>query len=374
MEMQNRSICFITGQLGLGGAEKQLFLLVKGLISNNWRVTIITLNPGKDDFWEQPLSDLGIKIIGVDGGIFNIRRIYQITKYLCNLKPSVVHSWTIHANPYAAVSGYLAKIPVRLGSERSNPNLTIKSLGRIRYFLCVIGLDCLITNSSKAKEALHTLRPKTKVIVIKNGFDFDGIISKNESRQYLGIDDEGYTIVGIGSLVPQKGFSTFVNIARSVVNKYPSIHFYLIGNGPLFDQLLNEISSASLEDNFIMLGLIPNIGQYLSAFDILCFTSQGEEGLPNVLLEAIASGLPVIAHDVGGVSEIVEDGKNGFLVPPNDVARFVDCIETLNANPELRNSMGKYGKEKVSHCHNADLMVTKMQEVYNSFIQQKDLP
>src|SRR5262249_12102543 len=100
------------------------------------------------------------------------------------------------------------------------------------------------------------------------------------------------------------------------------------------------------------------------AFDLLCMPSIHEEGMPNVLMEGSAAGLPVIASQVGGVPDLVEDGITGFLVPPNQVDPLADQLEKLLVDPELRQRMGQAGMEKMGCEFSVEAMVTRMTKVY----------
>src|SRR5262245_3468672 len=105
----SNSVAFITGQLGLGGAEKQLYLLIKGLVQEGWRVSTITLNSDKgEDYWEGPLRELGIPIYAISRALSRSHRLLEVKRILRQESVSIVHSWSMHTNLYAAVGGRLS--------------------------------------------------------------------------------------------------------------------------------------------------------------------------------------------------------------------------------------------------------------------------
>lgn len=162
-------------------------------------------------------------------------------------------------------------------------------------------------------------------------------------------------------------------MCQGCTNNYPSAKFVLIGGGPLLNQLKAEIIDESLQENFYVLGPIPRTDQLLHAFDIFCFPSHDQEGMPNVIIEAAASNLPVVATRVGSVDEIIDEGKNGFLVEENDYLGFSKRIEELLQNPSLQKKMGIYGRNKIRLNFSTNLMVEKMHDIYKSILMQKGI-
>jgi glycosyltransferase involved in cell wall biosynthesis len=154
-------------------------------------------------------------------------------------------------------------------------------------------------------------------------------------------------IVGAaGRLSPEKGFEVFVRAAQRIAARDRSVGFVHFGGGPLREELARRVESAGLQETFVFAGHRPDLDQFLPFLDLMVLPSF-TEGLPNVVLEAFAAGVPVVATAVGGTPEVVEDGVNGYLVPSGDdealARRILDALES----EERRQFMGRRGGERV---------------------------
>lgn len=153
-------------------------------------------------------------------------------------------------------------------------------------------------------------------------------------------------VIGVGRLSPEKGFDQFVEAARILAPRYPTTGFMIVGDGPDRAMLEGRVREAKLVDRFVFAGFRSDVDNLLPGADVLVQSSY-TEGLPNVVLEACAAGIPVVATDVGGTSEVVQDGVNGYLVPSGDPEILATRLgELLNA-PAQRRSMGADGREFV---------------------------
>ena len=373
----SNSVAFITGQLGLGGAEKQLYLLVKGLVQEGWHVSIITLNPDKGEYWEDPLRDLGIRIHGISTALSRSRRLLDVTRILRQESVEIVHSWNMHTNLYAAAGGRLSGTAVRLGSERCNHHSSHKALGRWGYTLSLCGLDSLVVNSAAAAGFLLGCRPKLKVRVVANGVEIPEPPATEEGKQrlrlQLGISNSSLVIGAVGSLVPRKNFKALISAVSALGAKPGHTVLVLIGDGPLRAELERQALANFSVDKVVFPGAVPDAAAWYPAFDLLCSSSLDQEGMPNVLMEAGAAGLPVVATAVGGALELVEDGVNGFLVPPENIDSMVQKLEKLLRDPDARRRMGQAGREKMRREFGVSAMVSRMMQVYEEILSCRGL-
>ena len=175
---------------------------------------------------------------------------------------------------------------------------------------------------------------KSNNYIIPNGVD--------KPRKNLGVDFSNRKyITFLGRLAPEKDPLAFLNVVQ-MAQLIPSLKnriFVIAGSGPLDEVVKREISNRGL--NIMNLGHLTDTEKLLQNSFLLIQTSTPSEGRPNVLLEAAANGVPVIAHNVGGVSTIVEDGKNGYLVQPGDYEKIVQLITELNENQNKWNEMSE---------------------------------
>jgi glycosyltransferase involved in cell wall biosynthesis len=157
------------------------------------------------------------------------------------------------------------------------------------------------------------------------------------------------TIVGAaGRLSPEKGFSVLIEAARLIVRSQNdgTVGFILFGDGPLRRDLRRQIDAAGLGESFVLPGFRDDLDGFLPFFDILVVPSF-TEGLPNVILEALASGVPVIGTDVGGTPELLENETNGLLVSPGDSRALARCLANLLSSTTRRLAMSEQGRQRV---------------------------
>jgi glycosyltransferase involved in cell wall biosynthesis len=154
-------------------------------------------------------------------------------------------------------------------------------------------------------------------------------------------------IVGAaGRLSPEKGFDVLVAAAARVVQADPSVGFVLFGEGPERANLLRRINAAGLTGSFVLSGFRADLDRFMPFFDLLTLPSF-TEGMPNVVLEAFAAGVPVVASAVGGTPEVVEDGQSGFLVPPGRPEALAARITEALASEDRLRDMGLHGRQRV---------------------------
>jgi glycosyltransferase involved in cell wall biosynthesis len=357
------SISFITGQLGIGGSEKQLYLLARELILRGWRVNVIHLNAGAGDNWVQPLQELGANVISFPLRKSQVNRIIEISTILIKEKPLIVHSWSLYTNFYAALCGFLARTPIRLGSERGNQRYSIEQYGKWKYSLSLVGLQGLITNSEIEAQMLSKTRPGLRIEVIPNGVVDDGLVSREKARKSLGLPIESTVIAGLGSLTRNKNYEYLIEVFAPICLQRSDVKLVLIGDGPEKDRLLEKASKFIPCDQFLFTGLVADAYRLLKGIDILCVSSL-TEGLPNVILEAFSAGIPVVATNVGAIPSIVKDCVNGFVVNVDDQVGFSNAVEKLIDNVELRSEMGFAGKELIQEKFGLERMANHFISFY----------
>ena len=154
-------------------------------------------------------------------------------------------------------------------------------------------------------------------------------------------------VIAAGRLSPEKGFDHLVQAARLVTIKSPSTGFVLVGKGPDREKLEQQVRAAGLADRFVFAGFRSDVDELIRSAAILAQSSL-TEGLPNVVLEACAAGVPVVATDVGGTREVVTEGENGHLIPSGDPRVMATRLLDLLGDPARRQEMGDRGRDKVA--------------------------
>jgi len=211
----------------------------------------------------------------------------------------------------------------------------------------------------------HFRVPETLIHVIPNGVPgFDSLPSQQEARDRLGLPREGAVVAGyLGALEPKKGVLDLVEAAGKC--DVPGLVLVLAGDGSLLSQL--ERRAAELPYRLITPGRIEDPGPFLAALDLFVLPSH-QEAMPLALLEAMSTGLPVIASRVGGIPEAVQDGVSGLLVEPSDVSRLSQALERLIRDTDLARKLGNEARRIASGSFGADRMVRRVLDLYETVV------
>lgn len=262
-------------------------------------------------------------------------------------------------------AGLLAKVngtPVILARH----GILNYSKKRLRYRLSAhYILDGIITNSNTIKNIYAGYRwfDERFVKVIYNGITIpQNVVPHNFSKQFPG----KRIIYSAGRLSEQKGFTYLIEAAAILKNNKNDLIFVVSGEGRLEMELKRQARAVGLEDSFIFIGHVADIYPYLKGCDLFVLSSLFE-GMPNVVMEAMAMHKPVIATDVNGVRELMVDGKTGIIVPPKKPAALATAIANVIDNPDLLTEFGRAGYERVKSEFSMSAMATNLE----CYLQQK---
>ncbi|MGC8778914.1 MAG: glycosyltransferase family 4 protein [Candidatus Caldatribacteriaceae bacterium] len=192
---------------------------------------------------------------------------------------------------------------------------------------------------------------------------FQGVPSK--VREELGIGKDEVVATCVAEFTPRKNHAFLLSAWKEVTKRYRNAHLLLVGDGELLGRVKEEAEKASLPRVYF-LGWRKDIPEILSASDIVVLVSR-HEGLPRALLEGMASGKPLIATDVRGNRDLVEDGVNGFLATPGDVQALVEALGELIASQDLREKMGKESRKK-AETYSLHKVLKEMEAIYRRFL------
>jgi glycosyltransferase involved in cell wall biosynthesis len=344
----------VIGQLTVGGAEGQLYLLCRGLDRAAVRPIVYCLSDRTEPYG--PLIEgAGVTLRIITGD--RPARVRRLRRLLNADGIDVVHAWLFVANAYAwlATRGTGRLL---LTSARN-----CKRQGGILDWLnrrAFAASDAIVANSQQVAEYIrHEYgAPRERVCVVHNAVDTERFRPASDARPSL-------CVVMIGRLVPQKNPQLFVAAAAAVRAAMPGgcdIRFLLIGDGPLRAQVEADVAAAGLQECCTVMGERRDTPELLRQADLFWLTS-GWEGLPNVVLEAMASGLPVVATDVGGTRELIRHGQDGFLIKAGDRDALVAHSLELLRDGEKRRQCSCAARAR-AEAFAPQRMVTAMQELY----------
>jgi glycosyltransferase involved in cell wall biosynthesis len=192
--------------------------------------------------------------------------------------------------------------------------------------------------------------------------------SSDGVRAELGIGDDEPVIGSVANLTVFKGHRYLLRALPRIRELIPGVRLVLVGEGPLEGQIRDQIRELGLDGAVVFTGARDDVPRIASIFDVFALCSV-QEGLSIALLEAMALGKPAVVSRVGGLTEVVEDGKQGISVPPADSVALAEAITTLLSQPELRDRMGVAAQRRASHFGIQE-SVRRVEEVYEELLQR----
>ncbi|OGO64262.1 MAG: hypothetical protein A2Z45_07040 [Chloroflexi bacterium RBG_19FT_COMBO_55_16] len=187
-----------------------------------------------------------------------------------------------------------------------------------------------------------------------NPSQFTPVFRSLEARKMFAVDPEQLLIVALGRLVYKKGFGTLISAMPTIVENFPQARLLVGGEGPLRQQLSNQATALGITGQVTFAGSIPwdRVPELLASADVFVLPSQRDEygnvdGLPTVLLEAMSSGVAVVASDIGGVRLVLENGRTGLIIPPGEPIALAQAVLTLVGDPDRRVAIGKAARQAV---------------------------
>lgn len=232
-----------------------------------------------------------------------------------------------------------------------------------------------IAVSDKVEEAMvETIGPiQDKITVICNGVDvkrYEKLVGKTSLRNQLGLEANAYLISVVATFKEQKGHCYLIEAMASIVPKHPDVHVLFIGDGELREALQAQVERLGLGDHIHFLGNRHDVPALLAAGDSFVLPSLWE-GLPMALLEAMATGLPIVATEVSGTVQVMTSNDTGILVPPGDAQRLAQAIEQLLTDPIRAQAMGAAARRRVKEEFSAQKQADEHLALYHRLLQEE---
>jgi glycosyltransferase involved in cell wall biosynthesis len=268
----------------------------------------------------------------------------------------VVHAAELYSNIFALPAAAIANVPVRIGNRREiNPDKTGAQIAmqRVAYSFA----HKVVANSQAAADRLRAERvPPRKIAVVPNGLDMSrfGVRTPRASLR---------KVIVVANLRPEKGHDVLIDAAVELHHRFPDATFECVGGGPELRSLRARAEERRVAHAFTFQGHCEDVPACLADADIFVLPSRSE-AFPNAVLEAMASGLPVVASAVGGIVEVVENGHTGLLVPPGEPDRLADALGHLMSNAAMGARLGAAGRARVGSRYSFDRMVDSFESLY----------
>ncbi len=364
-------ILHVVSRLTLGGTEHGMLKVVNGLGEDQFEHRLCAVR-GVDPEFANRMGVLSKAYSVGDpkpGFQFPLFRLIRLMK---TLRPHIVHTrnfGALEAIPAARIAG----VPVAIHSEHGYEIETISGLPLRRRLLCraIFPMADALFAVTKDLVAYHSTQSwisADKFRVLYNGVNTDKFSPRrreaNRIKRERGIP-EGRTVIGsVGRLVPIKDHGTLLNAAELLVNEGVNIHVLIVGGGPELGRLQSRVEdSTALRGRVTFCGASGNVPELLNAMDVFVLCSVCE-GMSNTILEAMASGLPIVATRAGGNPELVVDGQCGWLFAPRDVPALVQHLKRLIDEPQLRQRFGTAARLRAAAEFDLNSMVKNYHDLY----------
>lgn len=365
-------VLYLITDLHIGGAERALARTALGLDRTRFAPQVTCLfgaGPVADELRAGgiPVHDLGMR------GRADLRVLPRLARLLRRERPAILHAYLFHANLLSRLVGRACGVPIILCAER-----TMEMEGRWRVGLNRLTArwaDRLVANSDAVRTfVLRQICPDAgRVCTIMTGVDpaaFQPPADPGEARRALGLPPDGFIAGTVSRLDPVKGIDDLLRAGRLLRDRGLAATLLILGYGPEAATLRRLAAELGLEGAVRFPDPQTPPRAVLACLDIFVLASRFE-GLPNVALEAMAMGVPVVATAVGGTAEAVADGLTGTLVPPNRPDRLAEAIVRFLKDPAAARAAGAAGRRRVLERFSAARMVADTEALYEQLLHQK---
>ena len=369
----NHVALLIPGLDRIGGAERQLMLLAKGLRGRGWRVSVVALSGTGGDAAAE-LAGAGIAFLSLEmrKGLADPRGWLRFHRWLKQERPGVVHAHLPHAAWMARWSRLAT--PVRVVVDTLHSSSTGTGVRRMGYRLSD-WLSNEVTAVSHAVAAAHlAAEMAAKITVIPNGVDMDAwrpdAAARAAVRGELAIENE-FLWFAAGRLEPVKDYPTLL----AAMAQLPSTaRLVIAGTGPLEEQLRGLASQLCLQSRVRFLGFEQDVRRWMQAADGFVLSSRWE-GLPMALLEAAACALPAVATDVPGTREVIVHGGTGWLAAQGDPRALAEAMTRLmHTSLDGRKTIGEQARQRAFDSFSLELALTRWEALYSDLLQRNRRP
>ena len=366
--MQSLRIAFLTGSLGMGGAEKQLVYLVRALHKAGVELHLFTL--AEHGYYEPALQNLGIPLVWIGQSGNELRRLQVLVSHMRAFKPHIIHAGQLYSSFYVGAAGRLTG-GLSFGNMRSNL-ANSQRMGRIRFWLATKTPTAIIANSQTALDELQAIgiRRADTLYLLNNVIDLDAFDAQLSPNSPATQAHDNIQVAFVGRLRNVKRIDRFLEALHLARQQAPNVTGLIAGEGPEQEKLQQYAGELGLlPDGVRFLGARDDVPAILNNSHMLVLCSD-HEGFSNVLLEAMAARRPVITTPAGDSTMVVQDQKTG-LVADFDPQSIATHIVTLAQNSTLRQQLGTAGRARVETHYSFEGLHERTLDIYMAAAQKQ---
>jgi len=379
------SVLRLISRLNIGGTAIHTILLTEGMRDTRYRVRLVSgrEDPGEGNMIEYA-AEHGVEPIFIPelGRSIHLWKdavaLWKIYRLIREFRPRIVDTHAAKAGTLGRIAARAAGVPVVVRTFHGHV-LRKYFRGSVSWVFTQVErllsrwTDRIIMVSRQGREELISLGvvAPERIEFVPLGLELDKIRSADGDgprvRGEWGIPKDAPLVGIVARLVPIKGHHVFIEGAARMLESRPDTWFAIVGDGEMRKELEAFVSRLGLGFRVVFTGFRQDLANVFDALDVLALTSYNE-GLPVTIIEAMTAGLPVVATDVGGVSELVEEGVTGFLIPEGDSEALADRLIRLVDDPDAGGRMGAEGRRRAVRRFAKDRLVRDMVAIYDDLL------
>ena len=369
-------ILYVITDLIVAGAQFQVLYMARHFRSLGWAVQVVSMVQDTPLLREFENHDIQVSTLNMKNGVPDPRGIIKLVNIIQDWQPDIVHSHMVHANLLARVTRLIAKMSVLICTAHNiNEGGRWREIAyRLTDSLCDITVN--VSRAGAERSVRVGAVPPDRVLVIHPGVDAARFQSdqsmRGKTRAALGLGDS-FDWIAVGRFEDNKDYPTMLDAFAEFHRKHPNSLLMIVGKGPLEEAIKELAAQSGIKDAVLFLGVRRDIPALMAAADAYLMSSAWE-GLPAVLLEAAASGLPIVATDVGGNREVVVHEETGYLVPAKDPGALADAMNSIREmSIQERQDLGLRARQNFEENFSIEQIVAKWGDLYLQFMQAKKL-
>lgn len=350
------------------GAER----LIADIIAHRtgrFRYSVVCLVAGGKLAAEIEGSGVPVTVLGRRPGI-DLGTLPALRRWLKAHRPQVVHTHLFAADTYGRVAALLARVPVIVSTRHNTRAWQGRGRRALARVLAVATSRTIACGREVGRTMVESERiPARKMVVIPNGIDLRRFAAADRMslRSELGVP-EGRILLGVvGRLHAQKGHLDLLEALAALPGGITGWTCVIAGSGPLEGAIKDRILELGLQDRVRLIGQRDDMPDVLAALDVFVMPSRWE-GLPMALLEAMTFRLPIVATRVGSIPDVIDENRNGILVPPADPPALSAALHRLVTEPASRERLGREARESVERVYNAELTAKAYEDLYRELL------
>ena len=361
-------LLYVAGNFVTGGAERHLLEMWRRIDRTRFDVRIAVLK--REGAFTPLVESVGLPIhdLGVGRRVYDwsgVRGLMRLVSLVREFRPDIIHGYLFGPNLFAALAGRLCRVPVVCVAKRNVDAFESPRQVAVQRLAHRLATHVTAVSREVAASSVALGIPASRVTVIENGVDvsrFDGVTRRGSISGLEAVPEVARLIGSVGCLAPRKDYGTLLAALEKLAAKH-DFRCAIAGDGPERAALEAQAAERGLAGRVLFLGERSDVDRLLPAFDVFTLSSR-EEGIPNALLEAMAAARPCVATRVGGNAEVLDDGRTGWLVPPQDPGALAEALGEALSRPDEAARRGTAARTAMQEQRSIDAMVRRHEAFY----------